>query len=40
MAQIIEEATQNMRQTKLANLLYYEIIEDELKWLNYEFEET
>ena len=37
---LIEEATQEMRQAKLANQLHQEIIEDEHFWLNYEFEET
>ena len=37
---MIDEATQDMRQVKLANLLHQEIIEDEHQWLNYEFEET
>ena len=37
---MIEDATQDMRQVKLANLLHQEIIEDEHQWLNYEFEET
>lgn len=38
--QIIEEATQEMRQSKLASQLQHEILEDEHYWLNYEFEET
>ena len=37
---MIEDATQDMRQAKLANLLHQEIIEEEHPWLNYEFEET
>ena len=37
---LIEDATQEMRQAKLSNLLHQEIVEDEHNWLNYEFEES
>ena len=37
---LIEEATQELRQSKLAAQLQHEILEDEHYWLNYEFEET
>lgn len=37
---LIENATQELRQSKLANQLQQEILEDEHFWLNYEFEET
>ena len=37
---LIEEATVELRQAKLATQLHQEIVEDEHLWLNYEFEET
>lgn len=37
---LIDDATQELRQSKLANQLQQEILEDEHFWLNYEFEET